>query len=139
MFEKHKVKKALCKAHKFYSEKKIPYLKVGTMNLYKQLQDIQYAIAYVLCECFDFNYKFYYNENPFTYKWFIANDYVNHFDECKKAYEEIVKENNNTTKYDYIAWSINDFKGHYAKGDIIYNMENGCLYMYDGKKFVNMC
>ena len=138
MFDKWKTKNALYKAYKLYNKKKIPYLKVDTMNLYEQLQDIQYAIAYVLCECFDFNYKFYYNDYPFSYKWYIANDYMNHYDECEEAYEKIIKQNN-TTKYDYIAWSIDDFKGHYVKGDIIYNMENGCFYYYDGKEFINMC
>ena len=134
MFDKWKAKNALCKAYKFYYEKKRLYLKPSTIDLYYQLEHIQYAIAYVLCEYFNFKC-----DNPFSYKWYITYDYKYYYDACKKAYEEIVKENNNTTKYDYIAWSINDFKGHYSKGDIIYNMENGCLYMYNGKEFINMC
>lgn len=137
MFDKWKSKNALCKAYKLYHEKKMSYLKTSTIDLYKQLQDIQYAIAYVLCEYFDFNYEFYYDNFPSSYKWCIAYDYIRYYDECKEAYENIIKENNtnNTINCDYIAQHTKD----YIKGDVIYNMENGCLYMYDGKNFVNMC
>ena len=137
MFEKHKAKKALFKAFCFYREKKKPYLKADTISMYEQLQEIEYAIAYVLCEYFDFNYEFY-CDFPFNYKWDIAYDYIHYYDECKKAYETITKQND-TTEYNYIAWSTNDFKGHYMKGDTIYNIENGCVYMYDGQNFINMC
>lgn len=140
MFDKWKSKNALCKAYKLYHEKKMSYLKTSTIDLYKQLQDIQYAIAYVLCEYFDFNYEFYYDNFPSNYKWYIANDYIYCYDECKEAYEKFVKDNKTNHN---IAWSIDDFKNnhytHYTKGDIIYNMANGCLYMYDGKNFINMC
>lgn len=133
MFDKWKSKNALCKAYKLYHKEKMSYLKTSTIDLYQQLQDIQYAIAYVLCKYFDFKC-----ENPWSYKWYITYDYTHFYNECKKAYEKIIKQNN-TTEYNYIAWSINDFKGHYVKGDIIYDMENGCFYIYDGKKFLNMC
>lgn len=93
MSDKWKAKNALCKAHKLYYKKKIPYLKADTIDLYDQLQDIQYAIAYVLCEYFNFNYEFYYDIFPFGYRWFIANDYIKYYDECKGAYEKFVKPN----------------------------------------------
>ena len=132
MFDKWKTKNALCKAYKLYHEKKKSYLKLSTIDSYCQVERIQYAIAYVLCEYFDFKC-----DNPFSYKWYITYDYKYCYDACKKAYEDFVKENNQ--KHDYIAWSIDDFKGHYVKGDTIYYMENGCSYYYDGKKFINMC
>ena len=68
MFDKWKSKNALCKAYKLYNKKKMPYLKAGTMNLYEQFQDIQYAIAYVLCECFNFNYNFFLFFNGYSMK-----------------------------------------------------------------------
>ena len=134
MFDKWKAKKALCKAYKLYYKKKMLYLKADTIDLYQQLEDIQYAIAYVLCEYFNFKC-----DNPFSYKWYITYDYTRYYSKCKVAYEKII-EPHNTTKYDYIAWTTNDFKGnYYSKGDVIYDMENGCLYLYNGKNFINMC
>ena len=137
MFDKWKSKNALCKAYKLYYKKKMLYLKADTIDLYQQLEDIQYAIAYVLCEYFNFKC-----DNPFSYKWYITYDYTNSYNQCKEAYKKIVKENR--TKYNNIVWSINDLiynknKGDYSKGDIIYNMESGCLYFYDGNNLKNMC
>ena len=139
MFNKWKTKQELCKAYKIYHEKAISFLysNLYTHEEYKQLQDIQYAIAYVLCEYFDFNYEFYY-DFPFSNKWGIAYDYIYYYNECEEAYKKIIKQNN-TTEYNYATWSINNSKDNYSKGDIVYNMENGCLYIHDGKKFINMC
>ena len=134
MFDKWKAKNALCKAYELYRKKKMLYLKVNTIDSYQQLQDVQYAIAYVLCEYFDFKC-----DNPFSYKWYIIYDYIHYYNECKEAYEKLTKQNNTTKQHDYIVWSTNNFKGSYIKGDIIYNMENGCFYIYDGKNFLNMC
>lgn len=139
MLDKWKTKRELYKAYKFYKKKKIPYLRTSTIDTYEQLQDIQYAIAYVLCEYFDFNYEFYYDNFLSSYKWDIAYDYIYNYEKCKEVYENIIKQNK-TTEYNYIAWSTNDFtKSCYVKGNIICNMENGCLYFYDGENFKNMC
>lgn len=119
-------------ANKLYHEKKKSYLKLSTINSYCQVERIQYAIAYVLCEYFDFKC-----DNPFSYKWYITYDYKYCYDACKKAYEDFVKENKNT-KYNYTAWSTDDFKGIYSKGDTIYNMKDGCFYYYDGKNLIEM-
>lgn len=143
MFNVWKARRELCKAHNVYRKKAESFLFSDLYNHeeYKQLQDIRHAIAYVLCEYFDFNYKFYYDNFPFNYKWFIAYDYIEYYNECKEAYEKLAKQNKTNHNYKYIAWSIDDFKNHYCtkKRDVIYNMANRCLYMYDGKNFINMC
>lgn len=91
MFDKWKAKNALCKAYKLYSKKKILYLKADTIDIYQQLEDIQYVIVYVLCEYFDFDYNFYY-DFPFSYKWFIAYDYIIYHDDCRRAYTKLMKQ-----------------------------------------------
>ena len=105
MFNTWKTRQELYKAYKIYRKKAESFLFSYFYNHeeYKQLQDIQYAVAYVLCEYFDFNYKFYYDDFPFSYKWFIAYDYIHHYDECKKAYEKFDKYVlTNDVKYDII-------------------------------------
>jgi hypothetical protein len=138
MFDKWKARQELCKVYKMYDKKAYSVLFSNSYNdiEYNKLQDIQYAITYMLCEYFDLNYEFYYDYFPYSYKWNIAYDYVKYYNRCKEAYEKFVKENKTNCN---IVWSTNDFKGDYSKGDTIYNMENGCLYMYDGKNFHNMC
>ena len=133
-----KIRQDLCKVYKIYNKKAESLLNLNFLNNveeYEQLKDIQYAITYVLCEYFDFNYELYY-ENPFSYKWYIAYDYIHYYDECKEAYEKITKQNK--TNHNTI-WRIKDFKSNsnYSKGDI--TMINRRLYYYDGKYFINMC
>lgn len=135
MFDKWKIRQELCKAHNMYRKKVTSFLHSTsyTYDEYEQLKEIEYAIAYVLCEYFDFNYEFYYDYFPYGNRWYIAWDYLKYYDECKKAYEKITKQN----KTNYIAQSINDFKGNYSIGDVI--MINGRLYCYNGKYFINIC
>ena len=137
MFDKWKARRELCKAYKMYRKKAKSFLNSDsfTSKEWNQLYDIKHAIAYVLCEYFDFNYELYY-ENPFSYKWYIAYDYIHYYDECKEAYEKITKQNK--TNHNTI-WRIKDFKSNsnYSKGDI--TMINRRLYYYDGKYFINMC
>lgn len=128
MFDKWKSKNALCKAYKLYHKKKMLYLRADTIDLYQQLEDIQYAIAYVLCKYFNFKC-----DNPLSYKWYITYDYTNSYNQCKEAYEKITQQNK--TKHNNV---VNKNKGNYSKGDIIF-MESGRLYFYDGKNFINMC
>ena len=89
--DKRKAKKELCKAYKIYSEKRKSYLQVSTIDIYEQLQDVQYAIAYVLCEYF--NVKKWDEYNTSSIKWEIHYDYTRHYDACKEAYERLTKEN----------------------------------------------
>lgn len=141
MFDKWKTKRALCKIYKIYSQKarSLLYSSSYSSKEYEQLQDIQYAIAYVLCEYFNFNYKFYYDDFPFSDKWGIAYDYIQYYDECKKAYEKITEDNNtNTMRYNYIKHYINGSKSNYVDGNIMYNAEDNCLYFYDGNNFINI-
>ena len=130
MFDIWKAKRALCKAFDFYRKKKESYLKAD-INIYVQLEEIEYAIAYALCEYFDFEC-----DNPFSDKWYITYDYIHYYDKCKEAYEKITKQNK--TNHNTI-WRIKDFKSNsnYSKGDI--TMINRRLYYYDGKYFINMC
>lgn len=92
MFDIWKTRHELCKAYKIYRKKAKSFLNSNsfTSKEWNQLYDIQYAIAYVLCEYFDFNYELYY-ENPFSYKWYIAYDYIHYYDECKEAYLKFLK------------------------------------------------
>lgn len=92
--DKEKVKRELCKVYKMYDKKKKPYLQFDTIEIYEELQDIQYAIAYILCEYF--NVK----DNPLIMdiKWDIYYDYTYHYNSCKKAYEKIKKENDDMEK-----------------------------------------
>lgn len=87
-----KIRQQLCKVYKIYDKKRKSCFDLILYNVgeYEQLQDIQYAIAYVLCEYFDFNYKFYY-EFPFSYKWLIAYDYIHYYKECERAYFKFLK------------------------------------------------
>jgi hypothetical protein len=139
MFDKWKIRHELCKAYKIYDKKahQFLYSDLYTSKECNQLYDIKYAIAYVLCEYFDFNYKFYY-ENPFSYKWYIAWDYMQYYDECKEAYEKITKQNK--INHVPVVWVIHDFKSkdNYSKGDIMYNVENRRLYYYNGKNFIEI-
>ena len=145
MFDKWKAKRELYKAFRMYCKKKKPYLKVETIELYMQLQNIEHTIAYILCEYFDFPYQYHY-DNSFGYKFDIAYDYIKLYDECKKAYENFIKENNHiknkAINCDYIIQNTEDlsfFKYTLTKGDVIYNMENKRTYMYDGKNFIEKC
>ena len=139
MFDIWKIRQELCKAYKIYDKKRKSCLDLiwDDVEEYEQLHDIQYAIAYVLCEYFDFNYELYY-KNPFSYKWNIAYDYIHYYDECKRAYETITKQNKTNHN---IVWSINGFKNksNYSKGDMMYNIDNRCFYYYNGKNFIEMC
>lgn len=88
-----KIRQDLCKVYKIYNKKAESLLNLNFLNNveeYEQLKDIQYAITYVLCEYFDFNYKLYY-ENPFSYKWNIAYDYIHKYKECERAYFKFLK------------------------------------------------
>lgn len=93
--DKRKIRRELCKAYKIYRDKAylLLYSSYYTDTEYKQFKDIECAIAYVLCEYFDFNYQFYYDDFPFNYKWYIACDYIKYYEECKEAYIKFVKEN----------------------------------------------
>ena len=62
------------------------YLKADTIDIYRQFENIQYAIAYVLCEYFDVKC-----DNPFSYKWNITYDYTHYYSQCKEAYEKLSK------------------------------------------------
>ena len=132
---KQKAKRALCKAFDFYRQKKeMCLLKFYTPTIYDQLQEIEYAIAYVLYEYFNFKC-----DNPWSNKWYITYDYTQYYDECKKAYEKITEDNNtNTMRYNYIKHYINGSKSNYVDGDIMYNAEDNCLYFYDGNNFINI-
>lgn len=149
MLDKWKTKNALCKAYKLYHKKKRSYLEINTINLYLQIQDIQYAIAYVLCKYFDFKC-----DNPWSYKWYITYDYTNYYNECEEAYEKFVKENN--TNFDLVKplkgeitdkqyGILHDGKFDYGyittliKGNIYFDVENNKQYMFDGKKLLEMC
>ena len=87
-----KIRRELYKAYKIYNKKAKSFLYSDSFTSIEcnQLYDIIYAITYVLCEYFDFNYELYY-ENPFSYKWYIAYDYIHHYDECKEAYKKFLK------------------------------------------------
>lgn len=92
MFNKWRTKRALCKAFDFYRQKKeMCLLRYYNPYDYDQLEEIEYAIAYVLCKYFNFKC-----DNPWSNKWYITYDYTHYYIECKKAYEKIVE--NNTTK-----------------------------------------
>ena len=150
MFDKWKTKNALCKAYKLYYEKRRSYLKISTIDLYLQIQDIQYAIAYVLCKYFDFKC-----DNPFSYKWHITYDYTNYYNKCEEAYEKFVKENN-TIFFDLVKplkgeitdkqyGILYDGKFDYGyittliKGNIYFDVESNKQYMFDGKNLLEMC
>lgn len=87
--DKRKAKKELCKAYKMYQEKKKPYLNLNTIKTYEEIQDVQYAIAYVLCKYFDV--KKWNEYNTSSIEWDICYDYKNRYDECKEAYERLTK------------------------------------------------
>ena len=137
MFDKWKTKRALCKAFKFYKTKKEKYLKIYTIDIYEQFEEIECAIAYVLCEYFNFKC-----DNPFSYKWYITYDYTHYYSKCKVAYEKIIEQKtkiNDSMIHDYIILhSINDFKMCYAEGDVIYSVEDKCTYYYDGKNLIKI-
>lgn len=90
---KQKAKRELCKVYKMYDKKKKSYLQ-SSIEIYCELQNIQYAIAYVLCEYFNVS------ENLFTMDitWDIYYDYTHYYDRCKRAYEKIKKENDDMEK-----------------------------------------
>ena len=153
MFDKWKSKNALCKAYKLYHKEKMSYLKTSTIDLYQQLEDIQYAIAYVLCKYFNFKC-----DNPWTYKWYITYDYIHYYNKCKEAYEKFLKENNanHTQEFDLIKplkgkvtdkqYNIfHDGKFDYGyittlkKGTIYYDIANNKQYIFDGKNLLEMC
>ncbi len=154
MFDKWKIRQELCKAHKIYHKKTISFLHsvLYTFDEYQQLKEIEYAIAYALCEYFDFNYEFYYDYLPFSYKWYIAYDYIKYYDECKEAYEKFnhIQEfdlakplkgkitdkqygifHDGIFYYDYIATLI--------KGNVYFDIANNKQYIFDGKNLVEMC
>lgn len=155
MFNKWKAKRALCKAFNFYRKKKELYLTTNTISTYEQLEEIEYAIAYVLCEYFNFKC-----DNPFSYKWYITYDYIHHCNECEEAYEKFVKENNTNhiqafdlvkplkgevTDKQYGIIDDNNGKFNYdyittlQKGNTYYDIENNKCYMFDGKNLLEMC
>lgn len=151
MFEKYKAKKSLCKAFNFYRKKKIPYLKADTISIYIKLQEIEYAIAYVLCTYFNFKC-----DNPFSYKWYIIYDYKYEYNECKKAYEKITKHTNHTQEFDLVKPLkgevtdkeydiLHDGKFDYGyittfiKGNVYFDVENNKQYMFDGKQLLEIC
>ena len=145
MLDKWKAKRELYKVYKIYYKKAKSFLysNLYTHEEYKQLKDICYAIAYVLCEYFNFNYEFYY-EFPFSYKWNVAYDYITYYNECKEAYEKYKIHNSyQILPKEYMTAHISDMIGYkrcrYIKGDIVYCLENGCLYRYDGESFINIC
>lgn len=88
-----KIRRDLCKAYKIFN-KKADLLLNSNLSYhiaeYEQLKDIQYAIVYALCRFFDFHYEFYYR-HPYSYKWYIAYEYIFYYDECFKAYMKFVK------------------------------------------------
>lgn len=146
MFDKWKAKRELVKAFKFYRKKyekankhyhhtfdiefpkKNYHIIDKTYNDMKSLEDIVKALAYVLYSNF---YMFGGEDGCWVHTYYDL--YKN---DSKEYIEKITKQN----KTNNIAWSINDFKNnHYTKGDKIYNTENGCVYFYDGKNFINMC
>lgn len=167
MFDKWKAKKELIKAFTFYRKEynkayehyrytfDTEYLNKNydaideAYNDMKSLEDIVKALAYLLYSNFHMSgmedgcwiktyYDLYKNEgkkyvekirkeNDDIYEKFAKED-----DEWNKIYKQAQQE--------LIAWHTdNFFEGNYSKGDVIYNMENGCLYKYDGKNFINMC
>lgn len=77
--DKQKAKRELCKVYKMYDKKKEPYLQ-SSIEIYCEFQDIQYAIAYVLCKYFDLKC-----DNPWSYKWYITYDYTHYYNQCKKS------------------------------------------------------
>lgn len=91
--DKQKAKRELCKVYKIYDKEKEPYLQ-SSIEIYCEFQDIQYAIAYVLCEYFNVRDNFF----IIDVTWDIYYDYTHHYDRCKKAYEKIVKENDDMEK-----------------------------------------
>jgi hypothetical protein len=138
MFDKWKTKRALCKAFDFYRQKKERYLRIYTLDTYEQLQEIEYAIAYVLCEYFDLKC-----DNPWSYKWYITYDYTHFYSQCKRAYEKIIEQKNKENmkyRYNYIARYFNGFKNKdkYTEGDMLYNVEDKCLYYYDGNNLIKI-
>lgn len=161
MFDKWKIRQELCKVYKMYDKKahSVLYSKACDNIAYNQLQDIKYAITYMLCEYFDLNYEFYYNNLPFSYKWNIAYDYIKYHDRCKEAYEQFIKENNsnNTQEFDlakplrgeitdkkYLIITRdgkfhNDYITKLIKGNVYYDIGNNKQYIFDGKNLVEMC
>lgn len=140
MFDKWKAKRALCKAFNFYRQKKEMYLRIYTLDIYEQFEEIEYAIAYVLCEYFDLKC-----DNPWSYKWYITYDYTHYYSKCKVAYEKIIEQktkinNIDIMRHDFIIpHSINDFKMCYVEGDVIYSVEDRCTYYYNGKNLIKIC
>jgi hypothetical protein len=150
MFNKWKAKRELVKAFEIYRKEYTNAYKyynyvfyIGlnnenydiideAYNYMKSLDDILKALAYVLYS----NFHMFGIED----KCWIETYYDLYKDEGKLYFEKITKQHN-TTKYNYATYvtNIDNFKGNYSKGDIMYNIENGCFYIYDGKKFLNMC
>lgn len=151
MFDKWKIRQELCKVYKMYDKQahSVLYSKACDNIAYNQLQDIKYAITYMLCEYFDLNYEFYYNNLPFSYKWNIAYDYVKYHDRCKEAYEQFINENNSnygkvfyTNLSNLKSWDIGQKALNtlsQKKGTIIYDESTHRMYISDGKNFVEMC
>ena len=92
MFDKWKARRVLYKVCNNYYKK---YWKTKNINEALEYRKIACAITYALCKYLGFNYNLYYEFLPWDFiKWDIAYNYIKYYDECKEAYETIVKNNN---------------------------------------------
>lgn len=137
--DKRKAKKELLKAYKLYKKKKESYLCANTIEIYEQLQDIQYAIAYVLCEYFDLKHG---NANPYSIQWDINYDYTKNYESCKEAYIKFVKENESSLVHgddimyvmgtDDLQKTVKKIYGRHSNhAHMIYDIEHDYIYWKD--------
>lgn len=118
-------------------------------NNMESLDDILKALAYVLYS----NFHMHDGEDGFwvhTYYKLYKNEGKKYIEKIRKEQaqsEKSAKEDDKwdemyeqATKKHFMMWRTHtdDFKGIYSNGDIMYDIENRCLYLYDGKNFIDV-
>lgn len=128
---KKKIAKQLIKLYKIYSN--MAYLKQDDFN---KVCCIKSAIAFLICDKLGLNMSYMLNYQYNTLHYDILTDYVYHQERGREYLEKLNKEDNNVF---YTTDSLLSYKTSLQQGDIVYCLENGCQYLWDGKNFKNIC